>query len=53
MKPTYQLKTTAHTFSNSISADTARILAPVIKAVAQTMTLGDTTTAAEAAQKPA
>jgi hypothetical protein len=44
MKTTYQLKTTAQT-SSTISRETARILAPVITAVAQTMTLGDKTAA--------
>ena len=56
MKPTYTLKTTVQTSSTTLSADTARILAPVIKAVAQTMSLADTKTAAGAAQpadKPA
>ena len=53
MKPTYTLKTTAQTSSTTLSADTARILAPVMEAVAQTMSLADTKTAASKTAQPA
>ena len=49
MKPTYALKTTAQTPALDISAQTARILAPLMTAAAQTMQLGDKRTAARPA----
>ena len=52
MKPTYTLKTTAHTSSTAISAATAFILAPVMEAAAQTMKLGDKSNAAPVAKIP-
>jgi len=41
MKPTYTLKTTAQTSSNTTSADTARILAPLMTATLQAQALAD------------
>ena len=49
MKPTFQFKTTAQRPSLDISAQTARILAPLMTAAAQTMKLADMKTAARPA----